>query len=158
MKHDQLLCDLIYLMVPDLMEHERGLRKNWIDPHDQIVGLNLQTLLSFVLLPKRKSSFKFEGIMKFAIEANVGHIKMALGEELNKRRPNSDLLDALDLRIFSGHLELPNILTLGDIMEHQLGWNLEEREEGLQYPVFHYRLFSEDDSDDSMSDESDEID
>ena len=63
MKHDQLLCDLIYLMVPDLMEDERGLRNAWVDPREEIVGLNLQNLVSFVLLPKRKSEFKFEGIM-----------------------------------------------------------------------------------------------
>jgi hypothetical protein len=72
MKHDQLLCDLIYLMVPDLMVREQGLRSKWVDPGEAIVGLNLMTLMSFVLLPKRKSMFKFEGIMKFSVEANVG--------------------------------------------------------------------------------------
>jgi hypothetical protein len=82
-----------------------------------------------------------------------GQIKTALTIELNKRRPNTDLLYAQDLRLFSGEIELPNILTLGDIMEYNLQWNHEEREEGLQYPVFHYRLFSEEDSDDS-ADES----
>ena len=89
MRHDQLLCDLIYLMVPDLMERERHRRNAWVDPKDQIVGLNLAVLRAFVLLPKRHSEFKFEGIMKFAIDANVGHIKVALVHELNKRRHGS---------------------------------------------------------------------
>ena len=49
-------------------------------------------------------------------------------------------------------------MTVGDIMEHNLGWNMEEREGGLQYPVFHYRLNTEEDSDDSDEQSSDELD
>ena len=48
-----------------------------------------------------------------------------------------------DLCLFSGELELDNILTIGDIHEYKLSWDFEEREEGLQYPVFYYLLKSE---------------
>ena len=48
-----------------------------------------------------------------------------------------------EICLFSGELELDNILTIGDIHEYKLSWEFEEREEGLQYPVFNYLLKSE---------------
>jgi hypothetical protein len=47
------------------------------------------------------------------------------------------------LRLFSGELELSNILTIGDIFDYNLSWDFEEREGGLQYPVFNYILTDE---------------
>ena len=42
--------------------------------------------------------------------------------------------DIRDIIIFSGELEIENILTIGDIFDYNLSWDFEEREEGRQYP------------------------
>ena len=91
-------------------------------------------------------------------EKNCGYFKVALAEDLNHNRPMNAQLSPEDLCIFSGGLEIPNILTPSDLVEHQLILHLESREDGVSYPVLHYRLNSEEDSDDDSSDESDELD
>ena len=64
MKHDQLLSDLVYLMIPDLMQSERQRLEAWSDPGDLIVANRLKNNYGaqhFVLLPRKKSSLKYEG-------------------------------------------------------------------------------------------------
>lgn len=140
MKHDQLLCDLIYLMVPKLMQKETELRSRWVDPNSNLKMVELRTMSSVVLLPHEYSDLKFEGILKLENSANIGHLKTALATQINLRRPLSDPLDPFEIIIFSGELEIENILTIGDIFDYNLSWEFEEREEGRQYPVFHYIL------------------
>jgi hypothetical protein len=143
MKHDQLLCDLIYLMVPQLMQNEEKLRDSWVDPNGNLEMVKLATTSSIVLLPHEDSLLKYEGILKLNKEVNLGHLKTALAAEINRRRPENDSLDPVNLRLFSGELELSNILTIGDIFDYNLSWDFEEREGGLQYPVFNYILTDE---------------
>jgi len=140
MKHDQLLCDLIYLMVPKLMQKETELRNTWVDPNSNLDMVKLRSMSSIVLLPHEYSTLKYEGILKLENSANIGHLKTALAVELNNRRPVNDPVDPLDITIFSGELEIENILTIGDIFDYNLSWDFEEREEGRQYPVFNYIL------------------
>ena len=47
-----------------------------------------------------------------------------------------------DITIFSGELEIENILTIGDIFDYNLSWDFEEREEGRQYPGIGLTRFS----------------
>ena len=47
-----------------------------------------------------------------------------------------------DITIFSGELEIENILTIGDIFDYNLSWDFEEREEGRQYPGIGETRFS----------------
>ena len=49
--------------------------------------------------------------------------------------------DIRDIIIFSGELEIENILTIGDIFDYNLSWDFEEREEGRQYPGNGKRIF-----------------
>jgi len=141
MKHDQLLCDLIYLMVPKLMQKETELRNTWVDPNSNLDMVQLRSMSSIVLLPHEYSTLKYEGILKLENSANIGHLKTALAVELNNRRPVNDSIDPLDIIIFSGELEIENILTIGDIFDYNLSWDFEEREEGRQYPGNGKRIF-----------------
>jgi len=95
MKHDQLLCDLIYLMVPKLMQKETELRNTWVDPNSNLDMVKLRSMSSIVLLPHEYSTLKYEGILKLENSANIGHLKTALAVELNNRRPVNDPVDPL---------------------------------------------------------------
>ena len=128
MKHDQLLCDLIYLMVPGLMKAEQKLRDDWVEP-ENLQAIELQNLMSFVLLPKKTSTLKTECILRLPAEGNIGHLKTALCNLVNNRRPKEMEIEADDLCILSGNLELDNILTMKDIHDHNLAWDFEERED-----------------------------
>lgn len=97
-------------------------------------------------------------IYKFSSEQNCGRLKVGLAQDLNRNRPLHDQLKPNDLCIFSGGLEIPNILTLNDLVENELILHLESREDGVSYPVLHYRLKSEEDSADDSSEESEEFD
>ena len=138
MKHDQLLCDLIYLMVPGLMTAEKKLRDDWKEP-ENLQAVELQNLMSFVLLPKKTSNLTMECILRLPAEGNIGHLKTALCNMINVRRPKGMEIEAEDLCILSGNLELPNQLTMDDVHAFNLGWDLEEREDNQR--VFLKLLF-----------------
>ena len=95
MKHDQLLCDLIYLMIPQLMQKEEERRDSWVDPNGNLEMVKLATTSSIVLLPHEDSVLNYEGILKLNKEANLGHLKTALAAEINQRRPEKDQINSL---------------------------------------------------------------
>ena len=91
MKHDQLLSDLVYLMIPDLMQSERQRLEAWSDPGDLIVANRLKNNYGaqhFVLLPRKKSSLKYEGAfykIKF-IKKKLQKIDLTEGKGASKLR------------------------------------------------------------------------
>ena len=127
MKRDQVLCDLIYLMVPGLMKAEQESRERWREP-DELQAIELEKLLSFVMLPKKTSSLKTECILRLPAQGNIGHLKTALCNLINNRRPKEMEIAADDLCILASNLPLENILTMSDIHDYNLALDFQDIE------------------------------